>query len=264
MEKLRDLCINQDVDLLCLTEVNKRWSQVNDENLIWNVMSQWVEHSSIKAAWNQRDPGHSANQIGGTVTAAFNDTVHRIKGTGHDPTKLGRFSYINLQGRNNCSTVVISAYCPYLSSGPYSVYAQHLNYMNIHNPTDNLDVRAFFWNDLETSVRQRIDDGDQIILTGDFNSEFKEVREWMLELGFVEGICEKHGYDAAPTRINGQKILQLMEYLLALTHLRASAAGYLSFGKLMGDHRGLWMDLPVELLIGYNPPSSNFAGPWSS
>ena len=224
-------------------------------------MSQWVEHSSIKAAWKQCDPGHIESKVGGTVAATFNDTVHRIKGA--DPMKLGHFLYI--QGRYNCSAVVISAYCPCLSSGPYSVYAQHLNYMNIHNPTDNLDVRAFFsWNDLETFVRQRIDDGDQIILTGDFNSEFKEVREWMLELGFVEGICEKHGYDAAPTRINGQKILQLMEYLLALTHLRASAAGYLSFGKLMGDHRGLWMDLPVELLIGYNPPSSNFAGPWSS
>ena len=42
-------------------------------------------------------------------------------------------------------------------------------------------------------------------------------------------------------------------------HLRATAAGYLSFGKLMGDHRGLWMDLPVELLCRYNHPSSNFA-----
>ena len=42
-------------------------------------------------------------------------------------------------------------------------------------------------------------------------------------------------------------------------HLWATAAGYLSFGKLMGDHRGLWMDLPVELLFGYNHPSSNFA-----
>ena len=77
--------------------------------------------------------------------------------------------------------------------------------MNIHNPTDNLDVRAFFWNDLETSVRQRIDDGDQIILTGDFNSEFKEVREWMLELGLVEGICENHGYDAAPNTYQRSK-----------------------------------------------------------
>ena len=85
MEELRDLCINQEVDLLCLTEVNKRWSKVNDETLIWNVMSQWVEHSSIKAAWNQRDSGHSSNQTGGTVTAAFNDTVHMIKGTGHEP-----------------------------------------------------------------------------------------------------------------------------------------------------------------------------------
>jgi hypothetical protein len=51
--------------------------------------------------------------------------------------------------------------------------------MNIHDPTDNLDIQDFFWNDLETFVCQCIDDGDQIILMGDFNSEFMEVREWM-------------------------------------------------------------------------------------
>ena len=155
MEKLRDLRINQDVDFLCLTEVNKRWSQVNNANLIWNVMSQWVEHSSIKAAWKQCDPGHIESKVGGTVAATFNDTVHRIKGAGHDPMKLGHFLYI--QGRYNCSAVVISAYCPCLSSGPYSVYPQHLNYMNIHNTPGNLDQRAFFWNDM-TEIRSFLQD----------------------------------------------------------------------------------------------------------
>jgi hypothetical protein len=133
------------------------------------------------------------------------------------------------------------------------------NYMNIHDPTDNLDVRAFFWNDLEPFFRQCIEDGDQIILTGDFNSEFKKVREWMLELGLVKGICEKHGYDEAPNTYQRSKKSPI-DGIFVSPHLRASAARYLSFGKLMGDHRGLWMDFPVELLFGYNPPSSNFSG----
>jgi hypothetical protein len=85
------------------------------------------------------------------------------------------------------------------------IFLQHLNYMNIHNTPGNLDPQAFFWNDLESFVCQRIDDGDQIILTGYFNSEFKEVREWMLELGLIEGICEKHGYDAAPNTYQRSK-----------------------------------------------------------
>ena len=29
--------------------------------------------------------------------------------------------------------------------------------------------------------------------------------------------------------------------------------GCLSFGKLIGDHRGLWLDIPNEILFGFNP-----------
>ena len=47
MEKLRRQVITQDVDILALTEVNKRWSVVPEENTIWSAINKWKEINQI-------------------------------------------------------------------------------------------------------------------------------------------------------------------------------------------------------------------------
>ena len=37
--------------------------------------------------------------------------------------------------------------------------------------------------------------------------------------------------------------------------LHICKGGCLSFGRLIGDHRALWIDIPNWLIYGYNPPS---------
>ena len=36
--------------------------------------------------------------------------------------------------------------------------------------------------------------------------------------------------------------------------MKIRRGGYLAFGQLVGAHRGVWMDIPNELLFGFNPP----------
>ena len=52
MEKLRRIVIQQEVDILALTELNKRWSKVNEENTIWNAMRRWRKEGRTYAAYN--------------------------------------------------------------------------------------------------------------------------------------------------------------------------------------------------------------------
>jgi len=40
-----------------------------------------------------------------------------------------------------------------------------------------------------------------------------------------------------------------------LVHSNEALGGFLSFGKLSGDHHGLWLDIPKALFIGYNIPA---------
>ena len=44
MERLKSLAINYEIDLICLTEVNRDWRSVEQSNTIWNGTSAWKEN----------------------------------------------------------------------------------------------------------------------------------------------------------------------------------------------------------------------------
>jgi len=39
-----------------------------------------------------------------------------------------------------------------------------------------------------------------------------------------------------------------------MAEIMCAFGGFLAFGKLLGDHRGLWIDVPKVLLLGCNIP----------
>ena len=99
MEKLRKLVINQDVDILGLTETNKRWSVIPEENTIWSAVNKWKEHTRTYATYNKTDPGKSEQLYGGTAISVFNENIFHIQNKGEDKRSLGRWNWIELQGK---------------------------------------------------------------------------------------------------------------------------------------------------------------------
>ena len=41
MERLKNLTIMNEIDLICLTEVNKDWRMTKEANTIWNGTKGW-------------------------------------------------------------------------------------------------------------------------------------------------------------------------------------------------------------------------------
>jgi hypothetical protein len=261
MDKLRRIVIKQEVDILALTELNKRWSVIEEDETIWAAFSKWTEHSRTYAAYNKLDPHSTPNLYGGTSLTLFNQMAIRQQQHGMDERGLGRWTWITTAGRNNCNTMIISAYCPCQSNGPSSVWTQHLDAMQhwrTQLPPDIDDPRKLFWMDLAAMVTKAHEEGFNIMLMGDFNSEFSEVREWMIQHGLLESIAERHGYDTAPNTHLRSKNAPI-DAIFCSPQIAASKGGYLSFNMLGGDHRGLWIDIPNELLHGFNPPSMPLA-----
>jgi hypothetical protein len=86
----------------------------------------------------------------------------------------------------------------------------------------------------------------QIVLMGDFNSEYGDLREWMMDLGLLDIIGKKHGYNRSkPAPI---------DCIFTSANMEGLSSAFLSFGKLVGDHRGLWVDIPKHTLFGCNIP----------
>ena len=259
MEKLRKTVIKQEVDILALTELNKRWSAIEEENTIWTAMRRWRKQSRTYAAYNKLDPRKTKELYGGTSLTLFNEVALRKQKNGADPRKLGRWTWTTIEGKNECKTLILSAYCPCRSTngGPTTVWAQHLDAMTEWEtdlPSEIDDPRKLFWYDLAATIKAATDDGYKIMLLGDFNSDFKELREWMIKQGLIESICEMHGYDKAPITYLRSRDAPL-DAMFCSPHIAASKGGYLSFNTLGGNHRGLWIDIPNELLFGFNPPS---------
>ena len=129
MERLKLLCVNYDIDLVCLLEVNRDWRSVQQKNTIWNGTLGWKDILRVQVSNNTNTPSTNSNQFGGTDMVTFNDLVFNISGQGTDDRSLSIWSYMTITGKNDVTSTFITCYCPVASTSPGSAYSQHLIYI---------------------------------------------------------------------------------------------------------------------------------------
>ena len=110
-----------------------------------------------------------------------------------------------------------------------------------------------FWDDLETDIRKWIDEGDHIVLCGDWNRKVNGnlLKSFMTSLGLKEAIQHVHGEDAPATYQRGRNCI---DGIFVTNELLGCRGGYLAFGTIPGDHRGIWLDIPQDIFLGYKMP----------
>jgi hypothetical protein len=86
---------------------------------------------------------------------------------------------------------------------------------------------------------------------GDWNSKYNEVVQWMQELGLVDIIQRRHPSQTPPITCN-RSSQGPIDAIFAPNHFGCWRGGYFAFDYLEGDHRGIWCDIPVEFILGYN------------
>ena len=195
--------------------------------------------------------------VGGTATMVLNDVIFRITDQGEDDKKLGRWSYITLTGRNEMKTTIYTCYCPCKSSSIGSAYAQQLLYMSENDcATQNVTCpRQLFGKDLRSELRNKLEAGHNLLVQGDFNSNYDDLHSWMLELGLENIIAKRHG--RGPTTYNRSNA-DAIDHIFGTSNFHIQSGGFLAYGRLLSDHRGLWVDIPNHMLYGYNPPQPVF------
>ena len=105
----RKLILEQNVDITCLTEVNKDWRTIAYDNTIWGATTGWREHRRVQVAHNRTvAPGDSEFQVGGSAMLMLGDVTFRISAQGADSRNLGRCSFITLTGKNSITTTIFT------------------------------------------------------------------------------------------------------------------------------------------------------------
>ena len=182
MEKLKKFILDYDIDITSLSEVNKDWRKVPYDNTIWGATAGWAEHRRVQVSHNKSiSPGDSEYQVGGTAMLMLGDINFRISAQGEDSRKMGRWSFTTVTGKNNVTTTIFTCYCPCRSSSIGSAYVQQLLYMATHK--DNLpDIdcpRQLFGYDLKIELESKQELGHNILVLGDFNSQYDTLCTWM-------------------------------------------------------------------------------------
>ena len=111
---------------------------------------------------------------GGTAAALLGTTAHAAHGGGNDPTGLGRWTYIRIQGKTRSSRlhdlIVVAAYRPNPPGvGSDTVWAQHRRYLL--SKGRKLDPRAAFVSDLQKAIRGWRNEGCEVIVGVDANED---------------------------------------------------------------------------------------------
>jgi len=75
----------------------------------------------------------------------------------------------------------------------------------------------------------------------------------MLGMGLLDVIGRWHGTAKVPRTHTTSKDSPI-DCVFATAHIVCLAGGFLAFGRLLGDHRGLWLDVPKHLLLGCKIP----------
>ena len=261
-DSIVSFCQQYDIDFLGLTEPNKCWHKLStDDRLRERFFGVWENlHTSV--AYNKMNPHSTPHQVGGAIGMSFNQAAHRVDsvggGRGHDPTGLGRWTWTRFRGKGQTCLRVAVVYVPCVSTGPLTVWSQHLAYFNsLSDPAwkSNPDPRQRLFDDLSASMAEWINDGDQLLVMGDWNGDVRELglTEFFATHSMHEALLDRHG-DSAPATCNMGS--SPIDGIWATSSLAISCGGYFNFDTgLPGNHRTLWMDITYLQALGHTQPA---------
>ena len=254
-DELQNFLLDYSVDVLCMSELNVAWHNLPEAQQLVHTVRPWFHSVYCKVA-SFRDPDLSSTfQRGGVAILVRDSHTGRICGSGIDSSGLGRWVWIRMRGHNGSMLRIISAYRPV--SNPReagSTWSQHARFFETQQPPRQGDPRQLFLDDLDALLKEAYAAGDQILLALDAN----EPQLWspgnpldalaapydMTNLHFV-----RHDRASAPpTHNRGSRPIDAM--FGSTASLQGGCGGYCPFGEAPGDHRALWLDIPLLDVFG--------------
>ena len=207
---------------------------------------------------NNRHEANETFQYGGTAVMSFDESAHRIKSTGADPTGLGRWSWIMYEGKNNYFTRVISAYVPCKSQDDrrQTVYNQHRRYF--WSKGIQSCPRQLMHQQLVCQIQTWQKKGDNIVLMIDANENLSNMGplQTMLlhECQLIDPIRNRFHNKNHPlpaTSLTGSAPIDSIFVSPSLQNI--TRGGWLKIEDSIGDHRTIFVDIPIKTLLGENP-----------
>jgi hypothetical protein len=180
----------------------------------------------------------------------------RITEQGKDHSKLGRWSWLRLEGKQGHHLRVVSAYCPVESIGPGTVFSQHKRYLQ-RCSNQKEDPRQAIYTDLGNDIEKWKEEGDKILIGIDANEDVRtgNTREFFQMMGMHEVILQTYKQLNPPATCDKNNNREPIDGIFVTRGIRITSGVYAPFNTgCPSDHRYLWIDVPYTDALGYSIP----------
>lgn len=251
---------NWNANILCLAETQCAWENHVCRNNVESELRKidgyagMIGSSSCTACCNVYKPG-------GTLTVYDGSWAGRIT-KGVDTNKLGRWSFVTIEGRNSTYLTIVTAYrcCKGQSNqttGMASSFCQQESILKARGIRKS--PQTAFIDDLESFVEKKMKDGHEILLNIDANEEWdenrSEIRRLAQRLDLYDIAKEMHPEGVPPTYTR-KNVKRRIDFMLGskqvLQNVSAFGMAPESYEKMLGDHRAQYVDLNVKQLLHLN------------
>ena len=247
--RLREIIKSYGFEVFGITETNVNWSNTRTYDSIWERTFGWFRDLRIAASWNKDFKYKQSFQRGGTLMMSTGKMAGRTKECRSDPSRLGRWSEMLIQGKEGKTTRIVMLYRPNLNgrkmNSAYNVTKTTMTYED-----DVRCPREAIYEDLDKYVEKWTERGESIIIMLDANEDVRtgDTAKWMKKWKLKEAIMSLHGNNAPPTYTGGSSGGQdPIDGIFVSEDIIVEAAGYLAAGQLgFGDHRCLWIQIDMK------------------
>ena len=245
-----------EVDLVALAEICVAW----EDNVPRRVIQQITSTYDVNACWVGSSSKVSVGSFckpGGTGTLLMGQHTGRILDKGSDPWNMGRWSYLLLKGTtNDTSLLIITGYRTGSRSTPggfKTAWAQQ-KAMLLKAHRQETPTGAFL-TDITKWLHQYKQENMEIILAMDANEQWGNksgIRYFAEEFQLLNIHQEMQLPESHPNIANLQRSTNI-DYLLCsqkvAQHIKYAAATPYD-REILGDHRGIIVDLDLQNLLG--------------
>jgi exonuclease III len=245
-----------DADILGVAEHNLDTSKQHIKFAMQAHVKTIYSHSKLVMSSSSIPSVHDFKP-GGTFTIAQGNIVSRIVNSGTDA--LGRWSYIELAGKQHRNVVIITAYqvCnqSYITNHTIKSLTAAAQQYSILQQHDRLETpREAFIHDVSVFVKTIHARNHGVLLVGDFNEHLKSEHTGMtglaIDCNLTDLMFNLIGEDAFPTYVRGT---YRIDYILASDWIANSVIDgcYEPFSyRTKGDHRNIVIDFNIISLLG--------------
>jgi hypothetical protein len=252
-ENIRSFIMENKIDIMAIVETNVNWKRVRKKMTIWDKTRGWFENQRVSAAYNSRDRSGKRYQPGGCSIITRGELALRSDKSGQDHRKLGRWTWTSYQGKNGIKMKIISVYVPNKAQqyGIRKTFSQQQQVLLSQGIKTN--PISIFWEDFWKMIDKCIDDGDQLIIGGDWNTDVRnnEFLQDFKERKLIPSIIQRHGREGPETYQRGSVPI---DEIFISKNIGVEKCGYLPHGTNCSDHRAIWIDINKISVLGSKLP----------